>query len=131
MPDFWMFSRLSIMLMPYLVLYRSSRCFSLSHGKLSQLKQYFASALIIFSQFLILQAAQDFGLLLSSPRQPGHCLRSLMNALHRRQFIPQGAIRFMDIAAAFFGPFEVIAFASKHYLRFYCLSQLLSRNPYI
>jgi hypothetical protein len=42
-----------------------------------------------------------FDLRLSSPRQPGHGFLSLVNARQRRQFIPQGAISFVEIAVAF------------------------------
>ena len=68
------------MLMPYLVLYRLSRCFSLSQGKLSQLKQYMAPLCAIFSQFLIRHKTHIFDLKLSSPLQPGHALLSLIYA---------------------------------------------------
>jgi len=92
-----MLSRLLIMLMPYLVLYRLSKWFSLAQGKLSQPKQYLTLAFAIFSQFLILHATHDFDLRLSSPRQPGHGFLSLVYARHRRQFIPQGAISFVEL----------------------------------
>lgn len=101
MPNFLMLSRLAIMLMPYLVLYRLSKRFSLMQGKLSQSKQYLALAFAIFSQFLILHSTRDFDLRLSSPRQPGHGFLSLVNARQRRQFIPQGAISFVEIAVVF------------------------------
>ena len=96
------------MLMPYLVLYRLSKWFSLTQGKLSQQKQYLTLAFTIFSQFLILHATQDFDLRLSSPRQPGHGLLSRVNARQRRQFIPQGAISFVEIAGVFFDLFDVM-----------------------
>lgn len=96
------------MLMPYLVLYRLSKWFSLTQGKLSQSKQYLALAFAIFSQFLILHSTQDFALRLSSPRQPGHGFLSLVNARHRRQFIPQGAISFAEIAVVFVNLFDVM-----------------------
>jgi len=101
MPNFLMFSRFSIMLMPYLVLYRLSKLFNLAHGKLSQPKQYLALEFNIFSQFLIRHATQDFDLRLSSPRQPGHGFFSLVYAMQRRQFIPQGAISFEEIVVVF------------------------------
>ena len=72
MPNFLMFSRLSIMLMPYLVLYRLSRWFSLSQGKLSQLKQYLTPAFTRFIQFLIRHETQVFDLKPLPPLQPGH-----------------------------------------------------------
>jgi hypothetical protein len=50
------------------------------------------------SQFLIRQATRVFGLPLSSPRQPGHGFSSLICAMQRRQFIPQGAISAVRIA---------------------------------
>ena len=108
MPKFLMLSRLAIMLMPYLVLYRLSKWFSLSQGKLSQPKQYLTLAFTIFSQFLILHKTQDFDLRLSSPRQPGHGFFSFVNALQRRQFIPQGAISFAEIAVVFVDLFDVM-----------------------
>jgi hypothetical protein len=108
MPNFLMFSRLPIMLMPYLVLYRLSKWFSLAQGKLSQEKQYLTLAFTTFSQFLILHKTQDFDLRLSSPRQPGHGFLSLVNARHRRQFIPQGAISFVGIAVIFVDLFDVM-----------------------
>ena len=97
------------MLMPYLVLYRLSRWFSLSQGKLSQPEQYLTLASTIFSQFLTRHATQDFDLKLSSPRQPGHGFLSLVYALHRRQFIPQGAISFVEIAVLFVDLFGVMS----------------------
>ncbi len=101
MPNLFMFSRLSIILMPYLVLYRLSRWFSLSQGKLSQLKQYLTLPCTIFSQFLIRHVTQAFDLALSSPRQPGHAFLSLVYARQRRQFIPQGAISVVRIVFVF------------------------------
>ena len=53
MPSFLMFSRFSIMLIPYFVLYRLSNWFNLPQGKLPQLKQYLTSAFAMFSQVLI------------------------------------------------------------------------------
>ena len=122
MPNFLMFSRLPIMLMPYLVLYRLSRWFSLSQGKLSHEKQYLTVAFTIFSQFLILHATQDFDLRLSSPRQPGHGFLSLVNARQRRQFIPQGAISFVGIAVVFVDLFDVMIRSGRSYVRTYYLS---------
>ena len=89
------------MLMPYLVLYRLSKWFKLAQGKLSQEKQYLTLASTIFSQFLIRHPTQDFVLRLSSPRQPGHGFFSLVYAMQRRQFIPQGAISFVEIVVVF------------------------------
>jgi hypothetical protein len=108
MPNFLMFSRLPIMLMPYLVLYRLSKWFSPAQGKLSQAKQYLTSAFTIFSQFLIRQTTQDFDLRRSSTRQPGHGFLSLVYARQRRQFIPQGAISFKEIAVAVVDLFDVM-----------------------
>jgi hypothetical protein len=82
---------------------------SLSQGKLSQAKQYLAFEFAIFSQFLILHSARDLDLKLSSLRQPGHGFLSLVNALHRRQFIPQGAISFGEIAGVFVDFFDIIS----------------------
>jgi len=78
----------------------------------------------IFSQFLILHATQDFDLRLSSPRQPGHGFRSLVNARHRRQFIPQGAISFIEIAVAFVDLFDVMIRSGRSYVS----SSLLKPN---
>jgi hypothetical protein len=103
-----MLSRFAIMLMPYLAVYRLSRCFSLSQGKPSHEKQYLTLAFTIFSQFLILHAAQDFDLRMSSFRQPGHGFLSLLNARQRRQFIPQGAISFVEIAVVFVDLLDVM-----------------------
>ena len=122
MPNFLMFSILLIMLMPYLVLYRLSKWFSLTQGKLSQPKQYLILAFAIFSQFLIRHTTQDFDLRLSSPRQPGHGFFSLVNALQRRQFIPQGAISFVEIAVVFVELFDVIIRSSRSYVGIYYLS---------
>jgi hypothetical protein len=53
--------RLLIMLIPYSVLYRLSRCFNLAQGKLPQLsEQYLILVLAICSQFLILQVVRCF-----------------------------------------------------------------------
>jgi hypothetical protein len=104
-----MFSRLPIMLMPYLVLYRLSKWYSLAQGKLSQPKQYLTSAFTIFSQFLIRHVAQLLDLAVSSLRQPGHAFSSLPNALQRRQFIPQGAISVVEIAVVFVDLFDVMS----------------------
>ncbi len=89
------------MLMPYLALYLLSKFFSLAQGKLSQPKQYFALEFTIFSQLLIRHMIRTFALRLSSPRQPGHGFLSLVYAMQRRQFIPQGAISFEEIEAVF------------------------------
>jgi hypothetical protein len=120
MPNFLMFSRLPITLMPYLVLHRLSKWFSRAQGKLSQPKQYLTSALTIFSQFLIRHTTQDFDLRRSSPRQPGHGFLSLVYARQRRQFIPQEAISFADIAIAFVDLLDVMpdlaeAMRAPHY----------------
>lgn len=109
MPNFLMFSRLPIMLIPYLVLYRLSKWFSLAQGKLSQSKQYLTLEVTIFSQFLIRHATQDFDLRLSSSRQPGHGFLSLVYAWQRRQFIPQEAISFVEIAVFFIDLFDVMS----------------------
>ena len=94
--------------MPYLVLYRLSKWFSLAQGKLSHPKQYLILSLTIFSQFLILHAIQDFDLELSPPLQPGHAFLSLTYARQRRQFIPQGAISVVGMAFVFIDCFRVI-----------------------
>ena len=107
--EFLMFSRLLIMLMPYLVLYRLSKWFSLTQGKQSQQKQYLTLAFTIFSQFLIRHTTQDFDLWLSSPRQSGHGFLSLVYARQRRQFIPHGAISFVEIAVVFVDLFDVMS----------------------
>lgn len=116
MPNSLMLSRLPIMLMPYLVLYRLSKWFSLAQGKLSQPKQYLILEFTIFSQFFIRHATQDFGLRLSSPRQPGHGFLSLVYARQRRQFIPQGAISFVEIAVAFVDLFDVMSRYCRCYM---------------
>jgi hypothetical protein len=108
MPNFLMFSRLPIMLMPYLVLYRLSKWLRLAQGKLSQPKQYLTSAFTIFSQFLIRYTTQDFDLRRSSPRQPGHGFLSLVIARQRPQFIPQEAISFAEIADVFVDLLDVM-----------------------
>lgn len=122
MPKFLMFSRLVIMLMPYLVLYRLSKWFSRSQGKLSQAKQYLNLESTIFSQFLILHTTQDFDLRLSSPLQPGQGFLSLVNARQRRQFIPQGAISFVEIAVVFVDLFDIMIRSSRSYVGTYYLS---------
>jgi len=116
MPNFLMLSRLPIMLMPYLVLYRLSKWFSLTQGKLSQQKQYLTLTFTIFPQFLIRHTTQDFDLKLSSPRQPGHGFLSLVYARQRRQFIPQEAISFMEIAAVFADLFDVMSRSRRGYV---------------
>jgi hypothetical protein len=117
MPNFPMCSRLPIMLMPYLVLYRLSKWFSLAQGKLSQPKQYLTSAFTILSQFLIRHTTQDFDLRRSLARQPGHGFLSLVYVRQRRQFIPQGAIRFAEIAVVFVDLFNVMPGSSRSYVR--------------
>jgi hypothetical protein len=102
--------RLSIMLMPYLVLYRLSKWRSLPQGKRSQLKQYFAWAVAMFSQVFIRHRAQDLGLVLSSALQPGHGFLSLPNARQRRQFIPHGAISIVGIV---FGLVDLLGVMSR------------------
>jgi len=47
-------------------------------------------------------------LTLSSPRQPGHGFFSLAYAAQRRQFIPQEAISFVEIAVVFVDLFDVM-----------------------
>jgi len=101
--------RFSIMLMPYLVLYRLSKCSSLAQGKLSQPKQYLILPLATISQFLIGHAIQDFDLWRSSPLQPRHALWSLPYARQRLQFIPQGAIRVAVMEFVFMDCFRVIS----------------------
>jgi hypothetical protein len=108
-PNTLMLSRLSIMLMPYLVLYRLSKWFSRSQGKLSQLKQYMAPLCAIFKQFLIRHETQAFDLKLSSPLQPGHAFLSLIYARQRRQFIPQGAINAELTVICFVDLFDIIS----------------------
>jgi hypothetical protein len=105
-----------IMLMPYLVLYRLSKWFSLAQGKLSQPKQYLTSAFTIFSQYLIRHATQNFDLRRFSPRQPGHGFLSLVYARQRRQFIPQAAISFVDIAVVFVDLFDAMPRSSRCYV---------------
>jgi hypothetical protein len=97
-PSFPMFSRFSIMLIPYVFRYRASRCRSLPQGKLSQSRQYPSTS---FSQFLIWQATRVFGLTLSSPLHPGHASLPLAYARQSRQFIPQGAISPASIKPVF------------------------------
>jgi hypothetical protein len=50
---------------------------------------------------LIRQVTRVFGLSLSSPRQPGQAFFSLVCAIQRRQFIPQGAISTVRITFVF------------------------------
>ena len=70
---FSIFSRLSIMLILYFVLYLLSRPFSLLQGYFSHLLvQYFQLFFSNCSQFLIMHLTHDFGFCLSSPLQPGH-----------------------------------------------------------
>ncbi len=97
------------MLMPYLVLYRLSKCFSLAQEKLSQLKQYLILAVTIFSQFLIRHREQDLDLKLSSPLQPGHAFLSLPKARQRRQFIPQGAMSIAEMVFVLGDPFDIMS----------------------
>ncbi len=100
--------RFSIMLMPYLVLYRLSKWSSLVQGKLSHPKQYLILPLTIFSQFLMWHAIQDFDLELSPPLQPGHASLYLTYARQRWQFIPQGAISVTGMEFIFIDCFRVI-----------------------
>jgi hypothetical protein len=98
--------RLSIMLIPYLVLYRLSNCFNLAQGKLSQLsEQYLVLPLVICSQFLILQVVRHVAFRLSwlsILKQPGHVFFSRMYPQQNRQFIPHGAIKSAGIDVVFF-----------------------------
>jgi hypothetical protein len=55
-------------------------------------KQYPTLSRRILSQFLIRHVTRVFGLPLSSPRHPGQGFLSLVHAIQRRRFIPQGAI---------------------------------------
>jgi hypothetical protein len=116
MPNFLMLSRLPIMLMLYLVLYRLSKCFNLTQGKLSQPKQYWIPAFTIFSQFLIRHTTQYRDLKLSSPRQPGHGFFSLVYARQRLQFIPQGATSFVEMAACFADLLGVMSRSRRRYV---------------
>jgi hypothetical protein len=79
---------------------------SLAQGKCSQFgKQQVLRLLVICSQFLILHAARYFDFWvsrLSMLRHPGHEFFSRIYPQHRRQFIPQGAIKFVGIAVIFF-----------------------------
>lgn len=110
------------MLMPYLVLYRLSKLFKLEQGKLSQPKQYLTLEFTIFLQFLIRHVIRTFVLRLSSPRQPGHGFLSLVYATQRRQFIPQGAISFVEIAVIFFELFGVMSRSRRSYVNTHYLS---------
>ena len=105
-PTSFIILRLSIMLIPYLVLYRISNCFNLEQGKLSQLsEQYWVLLLINCSQFLILHAVRyfDFWLSwLSILKQPGHVFYSRIYPQQRRQFIPHGVIKLVGIVFVFF-----------------------------
>lgn len=80
------------MLMPYLVRYRLSRRFNLSHGNDPQAWQYLALPSWKVSQFLIPQSQRLGGFPSSGPRQPGHLFLCLRKATQMAQFIPQGAI---------------------------------------
>lgn len=110
------------MLMPYLILYRLSKWFSLEQGKLSQPKQYLTLEFTIFSQFLIRHVTRTFDLRLSSPRHPGHGFLSLVYATQRRQFIPQGAISFVEIGVIFFELFGVMSRSRRGYVNTHYLS---------
>ena len=66
------------------------------------MKQYLVFSCPIFPQVLIWHATRVFGLMLLSPRQPGHAFLSLVYAQQRRQFIPQGAISVVRITFVFF-----------------------------
>jgi hypothetical protein len=105
------------MLMPCLILYRLSKWLSLTQGKLSQPKQYLTLAFTVFSQFLIRHTTQDVDLWLSSARQPGHGFLSLVYARQRRQFIPQEAISFVEIAVVSVDLFDVMSRSRRGYVR--------------
>lgn len=113
MPKSLMLSRLPIMLMPYLILYRLSKWFNLAQGKLSQQMQYLSSPFNFPSQFLIGHEIRVFVLRLSSPLQPGHGFLSLANARQRRQFIPQGAISVAGGVVVFCKPFDINPYTSR------------------
>ena len=71
-PNFLMFSRFSIMLIPYFVLYLLSRFFSLVQGYFSHLKQNLV--FFIVSQFLIIHLAQLTDLFVSDSCASGATL---------------------------------------------------------
>jgi hypothetical protein len=52
--------------------------------------------------------AHDLGLALSSPLQPGQAFLSLLNAPHRRQFMPQGAMSIVGIVFGFINLLRVM-----------------------
>jgi hypothetical protein len=88
-----MASTLSIMLIPYFVLYLLSSCCSRLHGKSRHSKQNVPSERFNSVQFLMTHRAHDFGLPVLDPLHPGHVLMSRWYAMQRAQFMPQGAIR--------------------------------------
>ena len=93
-PNLFIFSRFSIMLMLYLVRYLLSMCFILSHGNSQHMKQYFRLFFFSVLQVLILQFKMVFG---TGPfslifLHPEHLFFSLRYAMHIPQFIPHGAI---------------------------------------
>ena len=92
MPFFLINSRLSIMLIPYLIRYLLSRFLNLLHGNFSQLsEQNFQLFFFRILQFLIMHFLQYCGFLFIS-LQPGHLFFSLRYPKQIAQFIPQGAI---------------------------------------
>ena len=104
------------MLMPYLVLYRLSKWFSLDAREAVT-----TEAVLDFGVhylLTVLDSAYDanFDLRLSSPRQPGHGFLSLVYAMQRRQFIPQGAISFVEIAVVFVDLFDVMSRSCRGYV---------------
>jgi hypothetical protein len=70
---------------------------------------FFASDEMPYAEFSNILTTQDFDLRLSSPRQPGHGFRSRVNARQSRQFIPQEAISFVEIADVFVDLFDVMS----------------------
>ena len=109
-PTSRIWTRFSIMLMPYFVRYRLSNCFSLAQGKLPQRsEQYLLLPVARCSQFLILHLVRQSVFCPSALRQPGHVFLSRMYAQQRRQFIPQGAIALAGIAVVFVRSLAVMA----------------------
>ncbi len=72
------------------------------------------------------EAFRTFVLRLSSPMQPGHGFLSLMYAMQRRQFIPQGAISFVEIVALSVDLSDVISISRRGYVSPSLLSRLLA-----
>ena len=97
---------------------------------MSQPKQYLTLCAHDLLTDLNFTPTRVFGLRLSSLRQPGHGFLSLVYARQRRQFIPQAAMRFVEIAVAFTGLFDAMlrTFLFGHFSYFFS-ENFLAKAP--